>query len=74
MTQISATEAATAFDQLLVQVQQGQEVIIVGTDGTAFKLVALPRTPKPRFGSARGLVHIGPAFDEPIEGIEEYML
>lgn len=73
MTQISAAEAATEFDQLLNKVQQGQEVIIIGSDGTAFKLVALPRSPKPRFGSARGLVKIGPDFDEPLEGFEEYM-
>lgn len=73
MTQISAAEAATKFDQWLHKVQQGQEVIIIGTDGAAFKLVALPRSPKPRFGSARGLVNIGPDFDEPLEGMEEYM-
>ncbi|MEZ4733457.1 MAG: type II toxin-antitoxin system Phd/YefM family antitoxin [Caldilineaceae bacterium] len=73
MTQISAAEAATKFDQLLNKVRQGQEVTIIGTDGAAFKLVALPRTPKPRFGSARGLVRIGPDFDEPLEGLEEYM-
>ncbi|MEZ4863341.1 MAG: type II toxin-antitoxin system Phd/YefM family antitoxin [Caldilineaceae bacterium] len=73
MTQISAAEAVTEFDQLLNKVMQGQEVIIIGTDGSAFKLVALPRTPKPVFGSARGLVTIGPDFDEPLEGLEEYM-
>lgn len=73
MTQISAAEAVTEFDQLLNKVIQGQEVIIIGADGSAFKLVALPRSPKPRFGSARGLINIGPEFDEPLEGIEEYM-
>lgn len=73
MTQISAAEAATEFDQLLNKVIQGQQIIIIGTDGAAFKLVALPRPPQPRFGSARGLVIIGPDFDEPLEGLEEYM-
>lgn len=73
MTQISAAEAATEFDQLLNKVRQGQEVIIIGTDGAAFKLVALSRTPKPHFGRARGIVSIGPDFDEPLEGLEEYI-
>ena len=73
MTQISAAEAVTEFDQLLNKVVQGQEVIIIGADGSAFKLVALSRAPKPIFGSARGLIHIGPDFDEPLEGLEEYM-
>lgn len=73
MTQISASEAIAAFDQLLNKVTQGQEIIILGTEGAAFKLIALSRTPKPVFGSARGLVHIGSDFDEPIEGFEEYI-
>jgi len=73
MTQISAAEAVTEFDQLLNKVIQGQEVVIIGADGSAFKLVALLRAPHPVFGSARGLVQIGPDFDEPLEGLEEYM-
>jgi len=72
MTQIPAAQAVTKLDELLSEVAQGQEVVIIGADGSAFKLVALPRRPKPIYGSARGLVHIGPDFDEPIEGFEEY--
>ena len=72
MTQIPAAQAVTKLDELLSEVAQGQEVVIIGADGSAFKLVALPRRPKPIYGSARGLVHIGPDFDEPIEGFEDY--
>jgi antitoxin (DNA-binding transcriptional repressor) of toxin-antitoxin stability system len=71
--QIPAAQAVTEMDKLLGEVAQGREVVIIGADGSAFKLVALPRTPKPVFGSAWGLVHIGPDFDEPIEGFEDYM-
>lgn len=73
MTQVPAAQAVTELDKLLSEAAQGQEVVIIGADGSAFKLVALPRTPKPVFGGARGLVHIGPDFDEPIEGFEDYM-
>lgn len=47
MIQISATQAVTELDKLLSQAAQGQAVIIIGADGSAFKLLALPRTPKP---------------------------
>lgn len=39
---------------------------IIGPDGSAFKLIVLSRAPQPIFGSARGLVHIEPDFDEPM--------
>lgn len=73
MIQITAKQAVTELDELLDQVAKGQEVVIIGSDGAAFKLMALPRPPKPVFGSARGMIQIGPDFDEPIEGFEEYM-
>ena len=72
MIQIPAAQAVIELDKLLSEVAQGQEVIIIGADGSAFKLLALPRPPKPVFGSARGLVHISPDFDRPIEGFEDY--
>jgi antitoxin (DNA-binding transcriptional repressor) of toxin-antitoxin stability system len=73
MIQIPVKQAGTQLDKLLNKVAHGQEVVIIGSDGAAFKLMALPRPPQPVFGSARGLVQIGPDFDEPIEGLEEYM-
>lgn len=65
MIQIPAEQAVTELDKLLDKVAQGQEIVLIGSDGSAFKLLALPRTPRPVFGSARGLVYIGPDFDEP---------
>jgi antitoxin (DNA-binding transcriptional repressor) of toxin-antitoxin stability system len=67
MLQIPAKQAETELDKLLNEVTQGQDVVIIGADGAAFKLMALPRTPHPLFGSAKGLVSIGSNFDEPIE-------
>lgn len=73
MIQIPAKQAVIDLEKLLDEAAKGREIVIVGADGSAFKLTALPRTPKPLFGSAKGLVSIGPDFDEPIEGFEEYM-
>lgn len=73
MIQVLAKQASSELDNLLDKVAHGEEIVIIGSDGTAFKLLALPRIPQPIFGSARGMVHIGPDFDEPIEGFEEYM-
>lgn len=72
MLQVPAKQAINELEELLSKAAHGQEVIIVASDGTAFKLVSLPRAPKPIFGSARGLVTIGPDFDDPINGFEEY--
>jgi antitoxin (DNA-binding transcriptional repressor) of toxin-antitoxin stability system len=73
MTTISAAQASKEMDELLYQVQQGRDVVIIGAGGTAFKLIALPRTPQPLFGSAKGQVHLKPDFDAPITGFEDYM-
>ncbi|MCA9997212.1 MAG: hypothetical protein KDE56_15745 [Anaerolineales bacterium] len=73
MIQIPVKQASYELEKLLDKVAHGQELVIIGSDGAAFKLLALPRIPQPVFGSARGLVHIGSDFDEPIEGFEEYM-
>jgi antitoxin (DNA-binding transcriptional repressor) of toxin-antitoxin stability system len=47
MTMVSAAQAGKEIDTLLYQVQQGREVVIIGVGGAAFKLIALPRTPRP---------------------------
>jgi hypothetical protein len=31
------------------------------------------RKPKPKFGSAKGLIHIAPDFDEPLEDFKPYL-
>lgn len=71
MIQIPVQQASTELQELLNIVARGQELVIIGSDGSAFKLLALPRVPQPIFGSARGLVQIGPDFDEPLEGFEQ---
>jgi antitoxin (DNA-binding transcriptional repressor) of toxin-antitoxin stability system len=72
--QIPVKQAASTLDKLLKEVAKGQDVVIIGTDGSAYKLTVLPRTPEPLFGSAKGQVTIGPDFDKPVEGFEDYGL
>lgn len=33
----------------------------------------LPAKPKPQFGSAKGMIHMAPDFDEPLEDFKPYM-
>ena len=73
MIQIPAKQAVMELDKLLSEAAQGQEIVIIGSDGSVVKLIPMPRLPRPMFGSARGLVSIKSDFDAPIEGLEEYM-
>ncbi|MBN1317451.1 MAG: hypothetical protein JXA42_18360 [Anaerolineales bacterium] len=72
MIQIPVKQAITEFDTLLKAAALGKEAIIIDSDGSVYKLIALSRISQPLFGSARGQVIIGPDFDESIEGFEEY--
>lgn len=49
-----------------------EEVLITFRNGETARFVPLPR-PKPRFGSARGLIKMSDDFDEPLEDFEEHM-
>lgn len=73
MVQVPAKQAASTLEKLLTEAAKGQEIVIIGSDGSAYKLTALSRFPKPVFGSAKGMVTINPDFEEPIEGFEDYM-
>lgn len=73
MMQITVKQASNELDKLLEKVAHGQELVIIGSDGSAFKIMALPRIPQPIFGSAQGLVQMTPEFNDPVEGFEEYM-
>lgn len=72
MIQMPEKQAATKLNSLLHAASEGRDVVILGSDGVAYKLIALNRTPKPVFGSAKGLVEIKPNFDDPVDGFGEY--
>jgi prevent-host-death family protein len=73
MYTVALKEAEGRLAALLDEVAKGQEVVITREDGATFKIVpAAPRTPYPKFGSAKGLVHIAEDFDEPLEDFQAY--
>lgn len=75
MHQVNLTEAETRLAELIEEVAGGEEVIIVRSDGTSFKIVPLDLVKAaPKFGSAKGLVRMSADFDEPLEDFGEYAL
>ena len=68
MYEIGLKEAETQLAQLVEEAARGEEVVIVRSDGTSFKIVPVDSVNIiPKFGSAKGLIKIADDFDEPIE-------
>ncbi len=73
MHQVNLKEAETRLAELIEEAAGGEEVVIIRSDGTSFKIVPISTTrAAPKFGSAKGLVRMADDFDEPLEGFEEY--
>lgn len=73
MYQIELKDAGIQLAQLVEEAARGEEVVIVRSDGTSFKIVPIDSVSMtPKFGSAQGLIKIADDFDDPIEGFEEY--
>lgn len=73
MNSITITEAAQKLPALIDAALRGEEIII--TDGNDLSLVRLtpttPVKPRPKFGSAKGLIEMSDDFDEPLEDFKE---
>jgi antitoxin (DNA-binding transcriptional repressor) of toxin-antitoxin stability system len=73
MHEVSIEEAKTNLPELIDAAVNGDEVVIAKDEKHLVKLVPVSRTkPRPRFGSARGLIAMSEDFGEPLEGFEEY--
>ena len=67
MATVNIHEAKTHFSRLIDRVLQGEEVVIAKAGRPVARLVPLPpKVPQRRPGSARGLITIGPDFDDPL--------
>ena len=74
MHQIDLSEAQSLFIQLINEVLNGEEVVLTKNEIPVVKLSPIKsRSPKPKFGSAKGLITISDDFDEPLEDFQEYM-
>ena len=73
MHQVHLKEAETRLAELIEEAAGGEEVVIIRSDGTSFKIVPIGEIKAvPKYGSARGLVKMSDDFDEPLEGFGEY--
>lgn len=73
MHQVNLQEAEARLAELIEEAADGEEVVIIRSDGTSFKIVPIRTvSATPKFGSAKGLVRTSDDFDEPLEGFEEY--
>jgi antitoxin (DNA-binding transcriptional repressor) of toxin-antitoxin stability system len=73
MQKVNLKEAETRLAELIEKAARGEEIVIIRSDGSSFKI--LPMTveePFPKFGSAKGLVEMSDDFDEPLEEFEDY--
>ena len=73
MQTLTLQDAQRRLPELIAAAVSGEEVTIESNDGTIVALMLLkPMSPKPTFGSAKGLIKILDGFDDPIEGFEDY--
>lgn len=79
MIRTTLDEASRRLEQLIDAALQGEEVIITApnSDGErVVKLVAdtptLRECRQPRFGSAKGRIHMREDFDDPLPEFDEY--
>lgn len=74
MNPVTITEAADKLDALIDAALKGEEVIIMKTDRSCVKLTPTTYTkPRPKFGSAKGLIEMSEDFDEPLEDFQDYV-
>ena len=73
MTRVPIEEAGRQIQQLIDKVAKGEEIVITSDNHPVARLVPMPHEKaQPSFGSARGLIQIGPDFDEPLDDFKEH--
>ncbi len=80
MRQVTRDEAQEHLAELLDAALGGEEIYIEGAGTVRVRLVPVNAEAeadreygRPRFGSARGLIHMSDDFDDPLPEFEEYM-
>lgn len=77
MIQVTMDEAKEKLADLIEAATRGETVLIeqeAGRDAQIVQIVPVTLSqPKPRFGSARGLIKTADDFDAPLEDFREYM-
>ena len=65
--------AEKLFEKAQALPEPTQAALLQLVESLAAKPMADAPKPKPQFGSAKGLITIGPDFDEPLEDFKPYM-
>ena len=65
--------AEKLFEKARVLPEPTQAALLQLVESLTAKPSATSPKPKPQFGSAKGLITIGPEFDEPLEDFKPYM-
>ncbi len=73
MHELALKDAELRLAELVAEAASGEEVVITRDDGATFQIVpVVPTEPRPRYGSARGLIEMGDDFDAPLEDFKAY--
>lgn len=73
MQVVDVAQAEAQFAELLRRVQAGEEVVVTDADQPVARIVpAGASSRRPRFGSAKGLLHAHDDFDEPLADFAPY--
>jgi antitoxin (DNA-binding transcriptional repressor) of toxin-antitoxin stability system len=79
MIRTTLDEATLHLKELIDAAVRGEEVVITAPDATGERTVKLiaetleqPEPRRPRFGSAKGLIHMREDFDDPLPDFDEY--
>ena len=65
--------AEKIFEKAKTLPEPAQVALLELAEDLATKNSPTKPVPHPRFGSAKGLITVGPAFDEPLEDLKPYM-
>jgi antitoxin (DNA-binding transcriptional repressor) of toxin-antitoxin stability system len=73
MNQVNVDDAKSNLPALIDAAVNGEEILIAKDQTHVVKLVPVSQTdPRPRFGSAKGLISLAEDFDEPLEDLAIY--
>ena len=67
------SSAEKLFERVRVLPEPTQAALLQLVEALAAAPEETPSKPKPQSGSAKGLITIGPEFDEPLEDFKPYM-
>jgi antitoxin (DNA-binding transcriptional repressor) of toxin-antitoxin stability system len=74
MTKVTLEEAQARLPDLVAAAVRGEEVVIEQDNRLTIRLTPLTtQKPRPRFGSAKGLLTVPDDFDAPLDDFRDYV-